>query len=172
MKRSPSVSELQSLLQSTARTRPSITEEARKLLGPWAKVLDEVGLPARQGDWFHAVEEVEVWGNMADLHYEVDGGSIYLVRAVQIGRGEFGSIIVDCDTGHVVYVDQAGQTQLINTSLERFLYFVGRFNQSADRGFSDASNLRADYQSIDSAPLENLDGIWCLTIEEAEAGLY
>lgn len=172
MRENPSITELQLLLQPAALRRPGITEDARKLLGTSAEILEEFGLPVRQADWFQADEAIEVCHEVEGARYNVNGNLVEIANPVRLGRSEFGRIVMDCRTGHVVYVDESGETQLINTSLHRFLYFIGRFRQSADRGFSDVSNLRAEFEQTDSAPLQNPNGVWSLAIEEAAAGLY
>jgi hypothetical protein len=168
----PSVGELQSMLQSVARTRPRITEKARSLLGRSADIINLIGLPVRQADWFFAEEQIDVFPEPNCLRSETNVGLIEISECVRIGKSRFGSIVMDCSTGHIVYVDETGATQLVNTSLERFLYFVGRFHQAAEIGFSDRSKLRRDFESVDQAPLQDPNGVWSVTIEEAEAGLY
>lgn len=172
MKENLSISELQLLLRPVALVRPSISEDARDLLGASAKTIEYLGLPVRQADWFQAEWAIEPCPEAAGARYTINGATVEIANPVRIGRSEFGRTIVDGTTGHVVYVDESRETQLINVSLERFLYFVGRFRQSADKGFVDVSNLKADFEDTDPAPLQNPDGVWSLSIEEAEAGLY
>jgi hypothetical protein len=172
MRENPSIPELYRLLQPVALVRPGISEDARKLLGASAEIIEQIGLPTQQADWFQAESVVELCHKAIGTRYNVNGNIGEIAKPIQIGRSEFGRIITDGTTGHIVYVDQSGETQLINTSLQRFLYFIGRFRQSADRGFDDVLNLKAELERTDPVPLENPDGIWSLSIEEAEAGLY
>ena len=172
MRENPSFCEVQRLLQPVALVRPAISEDARRLLGASAKISGHLGLPVRQADWYQAEGAIEPCNEVEGAHYTVNGVAVEIANPIRIGRSEFGRIIVDGSTGHIVYVDESGETQLINTSLERFLYFIGRFHQSADKGFEDTSKLKADLEDADPSPLQNPDGVWSLSIEEAEAGLY
>jgi hypothetical protein len=172
MNNDPSVDDLQRVIEPGTYARPRIAEDARELLGATGDLLDRIGLPVTHADWFRADKDIEVCPQAEGARYCVGKLIVEVAAAVRIGSGPFGVIILNCSKGHVVYVDQTTDTELINTSLSKFLYFVGRLNQSADRRFTDVAMLRRDLEAVDPLSLENTEGIWAVTIEEAEAGLY
>lgn len=172
MTRHLSLEELGSLLTGEDLTRPKIGDAARKCLGKAAEAIDRVGLPIRFADCFQAVREISFFAVPENCYFRIEQRRLVVQRAVEIGRTEFGSHVVDCDTGCVVYIDSSGTTQLINTSVERFLFFVGRFILSTKRRFSDSDELLADCKRVDEAALADPEGMWSVMIEEGRAGLY
>ncbi len=172
MRQNPSFAELQSLLGTVALTKPRISESARAVLGATGDLISELGLPSSEADWFFAHDDIEVWPEADGARYQADGVLAEVANAVRIGRNEFGTFLINCSNGHVVYVEDAKQAQLINTSVERFLFFVGRIHRSEASGFADVAALIADCEAVDPEPLRNREGIWSVTLEEVEAGLY
>lgn len=152
--------------------RPAMSPVVRAQLGTAARVIDDVGLPAVFADWFQCTDTIEPFTNAHGKTYWVGTDEKRITHAVAIGRSEFGTHVVDCDTGCVVYVDASGETQLINTSVERFLLFIAHFNRASNEGFEDCEALRTAFEQIDRMALCNPEGIWSATLESAEAGLF
>ncbi len=167
-----SLEEIGSLFKGEPIKHPRIGDAPRKCLGKAAEVIDTVGLPIRFADSYQAVDEVSFFSVPENCSFSFEQRPTSVHRAVEIGRSEFGTYVVDCDSGCVVYIDSSGSTQLINTSVERFLFFVGRFTLSAMRRFSDSDELLADCKRVDEAALSDPEGMWSVMIEEARAGLY
>lgn len=138
MSYSPSIEELRVLTRGMPMAHPLVRAEARERLGSALLVVEEIGLPANIADWFTAVREIPPCPAVEGHLYRRHGEELPLICPFQIGEFEFGVHVVDASTGCVVYVDEDGSTQLINTSVERFLYFAGWFWQSDDRRFADA----------------------------------
>ena len=173
MSRDVSLEELASLLGGEQLTRPRIAGPARACLGKAAEAIERIGLPLEFAGVYKAVDEVSLVPVPKGCRYRFQQRWVPVRRAAEIGRGEFGSCVVVCDTAHLVFINSEGPTHLINTSVERFLFFVGRFWQSNRRRFTDGDALFADCQEVDEAAFADPnEGFWSLTIEEARAGMY
>jgi hypothetical protein len=163
---------LRELLSSLEVARPTITLAARECLGETAALIDQFGVPANQADWFAAVSTVDVLPEARGCMYMTSDQRVTIAGAAVIGRSPFGSIVVDCDSGHVVYCDTLGTSQLLNSSYGKFLFFVGRLHRSDLLRFADVDDLHSSLQVVDPVALKNPEGIWSVTLEEAQAGLY
>lgn len=162
---------VQSVLTTTQLVHPAIGDAA-PCCSNALRLIQELGLPAEVGDWFVALDMVRAYDHVGEVQFTVGEATIVVDDAIAIGRNEFGDVIVDCHSGAVVYVDSDGRTQLINTSIERFLYFAGRFQQSADNRFVDVADLAQELQTIDLIPLADRNGIWSVMLEGAQTGMY
>jgi len=138
-----------------------------------AKEITQLGLPKTYADWFISVEKVTLSEISEGRKYDFDGHIKTITKACIIGKNTFGDIVIDVVNGCVVDLDRSlNQSQLINTSLTKFLYFVGRMQKSANCQYSDASTLFEEFNKIDPVPMKNNEGIWSLTTFEAEQGMY
>jgi SUKH-4 immunity protein len=168
----PSIHEIWSVLDSERLVRPAISGTARSMLGRAVNVLEGVGLPTVFADWFRPTQHIIPYPEATGRVYKVGSKDLVINNAVLLGQNDFGRYVVDCDTACIVYLDSSGSNQLINTSVERFLYFVGRFWKSTDAGFTDIAALLADCKAVDPPALADAEGVWSVMIEEAGAGLY
>lgn len=167
-----SVQELRTMIGAEKLCEPVIDDAARIELGTACMIIDELGLPVHHADWFQCTRRVVPFPDAKGRCYLVDGTEHSIERAVVIGQSEFGSHVVDCDTGCVVYIESSSDPQLINTSIERFLHFIGYFNNASNEGFADVPTLRRTFEEIDAPALRDTEGVWAVMLEEAEAGLY
>lgn len=172
MNETPSIDELQSLLRADELSYPSFTIEVSDALRSSKHVIKCVGLPTQVADWFRAVDNIVLEPDARRFQYAINQQVQVGEDGIRLGVNDLGIIVLDARNGCVVYVEPGGLTQLINTSIERFLYFVGRFNRSADCGFDDINQLLSDCREIDPAPLADPEGVWSVMLEEAKAGLY
>lgn len=167
-----SIHELCSLLEPKRFAHPEVDTTAAGELGEIGQLIETLGLPSHFADWFKCTDVVVPFPNANGVVFSLAGVDRVIRRCVLIGRNDVGAHVIDCDTGCVVYVESSGATQLINTSLERFLYFVGSFDRSSKQGFANIGTLRMDLERIDSSALVDAEGVWAFMLEEAEAGLY
>jgi len=152
---------------------PALGDDMRFTAPVLANQIGEFGLPPTYADWYEPVTEVKLWNSAIGRTYECDGEVKTINKACIIGTNEFGDVVVDVDTGSVVDLDRSsGQSQLINTSFARFLYFVARMKKSFKCRCEDAASLFAEFARIDLVPMKNNDGIWSVTTFEAEEGMY
>lgn len=152
--------------------QPAMNDTVRSELGVAAQVIDDLGLPKEEADWFTCLETLVPFPDAQGKSYAMNSGESTIMRAVAVGQSEFGTHVIDCDTGCVVYVDSSGDTQLINTSIERFLQFIAHLNNASNEGFENCETLRSALETIDRAALCDTEGIWSVTLESAEAGLF
>lgn len=167
-----SLLQLVDLLKTERMTHPAIGPQERECLGGWAELLDRVGLPSHFGDSFSAVAQANFFDSPDGCTNKYAQTQIPMRRAIVIGRSEFGSYVVDCDNGFLVYVDSSGVTQFVNSSIEGFLFIFGRFQQSSKAGFCDIERTLADCKRIDPGAFADPDGMWSVVFEEANAGIY
>jgi len=114
MSRNVSVAELAALHESGKLVKPKINDAARSCLGPAAELLDRIGLPVQVADSFKALKEVVPYLRSEGHTYTLGGKEVVIRQAVEVGRTDFGSHVIDCETGCIVYADTSGATQLIN----------------------------------------------------------
>lgn len=132
-----------------------------------ARLIAAVGLPAEIGDWFQAVERL----SLAGVQPGISLGSTRQ-RELLVGKNlDFGVYVVE-GAGAVMYVDESGATQRINSGLREFLAFSALFLAEAQRGFRDVAKLRQKLVEIDPGPFQDPEGVWSYMLESAEAGLY
>jgi len=172
MKSSLTKNELRELIGTEKLRHPAMDDTVRAELGAAAQVIDDLGLPKEEADWFTCFEELVSFPDAQGKRYFIDDDKRTINRAVAIGRSEFGTHVIDCDTGCVVYIDSSGDTQLINTSIERFLHFVAHFNRASSEGFQNCDILRTALEHVDGVALCDPEGIWSVTLESSEAGLF
>lgn len=172
MKYSLTNNELRELIGIENLRHPAMNDTVRADLGVAAQAIDEVGLPIEFADWFKCVEAVVPFTDAQGKTYFVDNSEIAIERAVTVGRGEFGTHVIDCNSGCVVYIDSSGDTQLINTSVDRFLQFIAHFNRASNERFENCHVLRTAFDQVDRAALRDPEGIWSVMLESAEAGLF
>lgn len=172
MKTSLTRCEIREWIGAANLRRPVMSRAVRAQLGAAAQVIDDVGLPAVFADWFQCADAIKPLADAHGKSYWVGTDEKRIAHAVAIGQSEFGKHVIDCDTGCVVYVDLSGETQLINTSVERFLLFIAHFIKASNEGFEDCEALRTAFEQIDRLALCNPEGIWSVTLESAEAGLF
>jgi hypothetical protein len=111
--REVSLQELASLFKGEEMVRPRITEAARKCLGKTAEVVDHIGLPTRVADSFKAASEISCFSIPQGCGFHLKQERVPIHRAVEIGRAELGSYVIDCDLGYIIYIDFTGTAQLI-----------------------------------------------------------
>ncbi len=166
------IPELCDLIGTENLLQPEMKSDVRAKLGEAAQIIETVGLPKQFADWFACFRMIELAPKAQRSKYHLSGVRQTIKRAVAVGQSDFGIYVIDCDTGALVYVDPPHDTQLINTSIERFLQFVAHFNIALRQEFGDTAAMRNAFETIDSEPLSNAEGIWALTLESAEAGLF
>lgn len=165
-------SELRNMIGVEKIKRPIMDEEVYAELGPYAKIIETVGLPKEEADWFKCLDSLVLSRDAIGKSYTLNGNNHVIRRAIAVGVSEFGTHVVDCDTGCLVYVDSTGETQVINSSVDKFLYFVAFFNKASREGYCYCETLRKTLKMIDPSPLDNCEGIWSVTLESAETGLF
>jgi hypothetical protein len=172
MSRVLTLEEVGDALRGVEMSHPIITPEAADLLGPARRVIEEIGMPKEYREWYRAVDPIRIEPDVKQFVYDVGEERRSCGESVRIGGSNFGSLVLDPSTGHVVYVEPEGYAQLINTSIEKFLYFIGRFHQSFKDPAKARKQLERDCRKIDPAPFLDENAIWSVTIEEMEAGFY
>jgi hypothetical protein len=172
MSDAPSFDEIRSLFNDAEIVYPAITPEAAKLIGKAKLVIESVGLPKEYADWYEAVDPIIVEPVVRRFRYDYGDGERSGGVSVRIGKNNLGFIVFEPETGDVVYVEADGTTMLINTSLERFLYFLGRFMRSFSVNNKDLAQLKRDCLRVDPIPLADPEAVWSVTIEEIEDEMW
>ncbi len=178
MNSSLTIQELRDLIGIENLSQPAMDDTVRTELGVATRIIDDLGLPKRFAEWFKCLKTLVLSADTQGKSYFMNNDEKTIERAVAVGQNEFGTHVIDCDTGCLVYIDMprlhrlSGETQLINTSIGRFYQFIAHFNKASSEGFDSSGTLRTAFETIDSAPLCDTEGIWSVTLESAEAGLF
>ena len=177
MSKTPTIDELRALTKDLKMIRPAITPEAAELLGPARAVIEAVGIPKEWADWFWSVDPIDVLREPERFEYQAGEEKLSGGKSARIGANDFGSLVVEPESGHVVYVEPDGVTQLINTCIEKFIYFIARFHFMIvvqEENYRPRRVMRAfrrECQEMDPVPLLDPNAAWSFTLEEMEADI-
>jgi hypothetical protein len=137
-----------------------------------AELLKTVGVPVEFADWFRSLDSITEAVNVAGVTFEFDGGKHIIQHACTIGKQDLGNVVIDSQTGAIVFIKDDRTATFVNSSLYQLLFCIVNFLQSSSHRFTDVESRMMKCKENDPAAFHDINGPWNVLFEEAIAGMF